>query len=726
MNWYFSNTNIHPGRARGRGTRGVGLALTCCVWTLCCALQFQTPVPARHAIQVRARVSLLFVADRQGRWTREPGCAHDLCCPDVMVQAFSAHPPVKGPMAVFLGALPRGLRSIKLSRNELTLPVVEELAEGLKRLTALRRVDVSGNAELLMPGGLKFEAMQILKDNTPAGCAIVPEFQESDTLDWSGKATVADVDSLIMYLKDGWGSTTLRRLDLSGNGLKLPVIQGLAEGLKKLRASLELDLSQNDICLLAKIRTDVECTAPHRGSWCVHNHRVAEIMVGPNEARNLDPAAMMAAAMAEVDDEEEDGAAKRPLRAQQQPGQRPQQQTQQTQQTQQQTQQTQQTQQQTQQTQLASGIIAVTFTAPGTLGLKFTPNKQTGHIELLQVNPGTQAERHPQLSAGLILQSVAGESVADKEYQDVLGMIKKCGRPLSLSFSPGGTVASGSIVSRAAAAAPSAEISAVFTEAGALGLKFTPNKQTGHVEVLAINPGTQAERHPELRPGLVLTEVDGQSVVGIGYPPTLALIKKAGRPVTLRFTPGGTVAAAVAATPADPTEGLTGAAAQRAFATEVQVKYIDTEETRLLPIYSDSGDLLVVADKADIEYENTLYYEGVHQLFKGQTHKLTILTPGEKDWQAASDANTKARKEANKWLEDGAMQPGTRIHCDERQMEYTYRSFDRNKMKRLNKHTIDCPAGCSWAVKLKKRDDRTIYVRGAVVHCNSFSECDPL
>ena len=107
--------------------------------------------------------------------------------------------------------------------------------------------------------------------------------------------------------------------------------------------------------------------------------------------------------------------------------------------------------------------------------------------------------------------------------------------------------------------------SVTFTEAGALGLKFTPNKQTRNVEVLAINKGTQAERHPELRPGLVLTEVDGESVVGIGYPPTLALIKKAGRPVTLRFTTGGTVAAAVATEPADPTEGLTGAAAHRAL-----------------------------------------------------------------------------------------------------------------------------------------------------------------
>ena len=42
---------------------------------------------------------------------------------------------------------------------------------------------------------------------------------------------------------------------------------------------------------------------------------------------------------------------------------------------------------------------------------------------------------------------------------------------------------------------PGAEISITFTEAGSLGLKFTPNKQTGEVQILQINSGTQAEVH---------------------------------------------------------------------------------------------------------------------------------------------------------------------------------------------------------------------------------------
>ena len=91
-------------------------------------------------------------------------------------------------------------------------------------------------------------------------------------------------------------------------------------------------------------------------------------------------------------------------------------------------------------------IIAVTLTEPGPLGLKFTPNKQTGNIELLRVNADTQAETHPQLSAGLILQSVAGALVADMEYEEVVGIIKECGRPITMTFTHGGTVATTLVV----------------------------------------------------------------------------------------------------------------------------------------------------------------------------------------------------------------------------------------------------------------------------------------
>eukprot|EP01047_Picozoa_sp_COSAG01_P054502 COSAG01_NODE_5963_length_3931_cov_49.997390_1_plen_67_part_00 len=49
-----------------------------------------------------------------------------------------------------------------------------------------------------------------------------------------------------------------------------------------------------------------------------------------------------------------------------------------------------------------------------------------------------------------------------------------------------------------------------------MGLKFTPGKK-GDVEVMAINPGTQATRHAALKPGLILKSVGGTSVLGMPY-----------------------------------------------------------------------------------------------------------------------------------------------------------------------------------------------------------------
>jgi hypothetical protein len=53
--------------------------------------------------------------------------------------------------------------------------------------------------------------------------------------------------------------------------------------------------------------------------------------------------------------------------------------------------------------------------------------------------------------------------------------------------------------------------------------------------VIAINPGTQAERrHPQLRPGLVLAKV-GDGPLFQGRNEQLHALKGSGRPVTLEF-----------------------------------------------------------------------------------------------------------------------------------------------------------------------------------------------
>merc|ERR1711907_136013 len=84
-------------------------------------------------------------------------------------------------------------------------------------------------------------------------------------------------------------------------------------------------------------------------------------------------------------------------------------------------------------------------------------------------------------------------------------------------------------------------VSVTFTDPGPLGLKFTPNKHTGKTEVLAVNAGTQAERHLQLCPGLVLMMVGDRPVDKLGYRETLAVLKSSTRPVTLTFVHGGSM-----------------------------------------------------------------------------------------------------------------------------------------------------------------------------------------
>ena len=170
-------------------------------------------------------------------------------------------------------------------------------------------------------------------------------------------------------------------------------------------------------------------------------------------------------------------------------------------------------------------LISVVFTEPGTLGLHLTRNKDTDTVDVLQVNPGTQAERHPQLQAGLVLRGVGTVSVVGKSYTETLDLIKGGGRPLTLSFSSPKTDAE----------ADARTLSVTFSEEGSLGLKFVNNKQTGTVDVLGVNSGTQAERHPELRPGLTLVAIGSQSTEGMEYRRVIETLKAHGRPVECHF-----------------------------------------------------------------------------------------------------------------------------------------------------------------------------------------------
>jgi hypothetical protein len=84
-----------------------------------------------------------------------------------------------------------------------------------------------------------------------------------------------------------------------------------------------------------------------------------------------------------------------------------------------------------------AGAVAVVFAQPGPLGLQFAPYAGGGPVQRVQLRglaAGTQAEQHPELTAGLLLDSVAGQPVEALPYAVAIAAIKASGRPVELSF----------------------------------------------------------------------------------------------------------------------------------------------------------------------------------------------------------------------------------------------------------------------------------------------------
>ncbi|MCH2387842.1 MAG: hypothetical protein MK240_06525 [Opitutales bacterium] len=90
----------------------------------------------------------------------------------------------------------------------------------------------------------------------------------------------------------------------------------------------------------------------------------------------------------------------------------------------------------------------------------------------------------------------------------------------------------------AAAAATATQESFVvtFNEPGTLGLTFRLNKATRRMEIFGIKHGTQAEKHRELRPGLVLEMVAGEDVSRQTAAQVMSKVAAGGRPLMLGFS----------------------------------------------------------------------------------------------------------------------------------------------------------------------------------------------
>lgn len=85
---------------------------------------------------------------------------------------------------------------------------------------------------------------------------------------------------------------------------------------------------------------------------------------------------------------------------------------------------------------------------------------------------------------------------------------------------------------------PGDAVAATFSVVGPLGLRFVQNSSTKSIELVAINAGSQAERHTQLKPQMVLYAVQNTVVAGKSYQDVLTLIKGGGRPLNLVFIPG--------------------------------------------------------------------------------------------------------------------------------------------------------------------------------------------
>ena len=80
----------------------------------------------------------------------------------------------------------------------------------------------------------------------------------------------------------------------------------------------------------------------------------------------------------------------------------------------------------------SDGLVSCRFSKPGSLGLKLNEHERGGVV--VCINPGSQAEDHPQLCSGLLVRSVGGKDLGGMNYKEVLGVLKAAGRPLELRF----------------------------------------------------------------------------------------------------------------------------------------------------------------------------------------------------------------------------------------------------------------------------------------------------
>lgn len=291
-------------------------------------------------------------------------------------------------------------------------------------------------------------------------------------------------------------------------------------------------------------------------------------------------------------------------------------------------------------------LFSVTFTETGSLGLRLKPHPTTGSVRVEAVVEGSQATHHPELKPELVIHSIDGEKIFGKTYSDGLAAVKAARRPVTIEFIEETAIAAGPTPGEAAA-----ELSVTFTEAGSLGLKFTTTAPSStNVQLAQINPGTQAESHPQLATALrlhngelYLRRVAGVDMAGKTYREVLTVLRASRRPLTLTFAPGQL-----------PHPGETTASpgtASRAFI------HLDAERAREATM------------RRSAEQERDL-------LTKNLSHSETMRHIAEQERDALVVHKAKLTEELNAARETCAHEKNLRIAADEEKLVWAKRYHD--------------------------------------------------
>lgn len=126
-----------------------------------------------------------------------------------------------------------------------------------------------------------------------------------------------------------------------------------------------------------------------------------------------------------------------------------------------------------------------------------------------------------ELRGGLILTQIHGTDVARMPMNEAFAIFMKAGRPVTLLFG-----------------APQPDVVATFETEGTLGINFL-RSSANPLNLAKIGESGLAAQLPQLRADLLLTHVGDKCVAGVKppYDGALKMIKDAGRPVTLTFSP---------------------------------------------------------------------------------------------------------------------------------------------------------------------------------------------